>query len=64
VLVKGSMNDNDIYIVQRFNKLRMLIRDVFLHKRCSFKQLLARLATKPAFVFLLYVLLDDLRQFP
>jgi hypothetical protein len=64
MLLKGSMNDNDIYIIQRFNKLRMLIRDVFLHKRCSFEQLLARLATKPAFVFLLYVLLDSLRQFP
>ncbi len=64
MLLKGSMNDNDIYIFQRFNKLRMLIRDVFLHKRRSFEQLLARLATKPAFIFLLYVLLDDLRQFP
>lgn len=64
MLVKGSMNSNDVYIFQRFNKLRMLIRDVFLHKRCSFEQLLARLATKPAFVFLLYELLGDLRQFP
>ena len=58
------MNKYDVYIIQRFNKLRMLIRDVFLHKRCSFEQLLTCLTTKPAFVFLLYVLLDDLRQFP
>jgi hypothetical protein len=64
MLVKGSMNGNDVYIFQRFNKLRMLIRDVFLHKRCSFEQLLACLATKPAFIFLLYELLGDLRQFP
>lgn len=64
MLVKGSTNGYDIYIFQRFNKLRMLIRDVFLHKRCSFEQLLACLAAKPAFVFLLYVLLGDLRQFP
>jgi hypothetical protein len=64
MLVKGSKNDYDTYIFQRFNKLRMFIRDVFLHKRCSFEQLLARLATKPAFVLLLYTLLGGLRQFP
>jgi len=58
------MDGNDVHIFQRFNKLRMLIRDVLLDKRCSFEQLLACLATKPAFIFLLYVLLDDLRQFP
>ncbi len=55
------MNGNGIYIFQRFNKLRMLIRDVFLHKRCSLEQLLASLATKPAFVFLLYELLHYFR---
>ncbi len=42
----------------------MLIRDVFLHKRCSLEQLLASLATKLAFIFLLYVWLGNLRQFP
>jgi len=64
MLVEGMTNGNDVYIFQRFNKFRVLIRDVFLHKRCSFEQLLACLATKPAFIFLLYVLLGDLRQFP
>jgi len=52
-----------IYIIKRFDKLRMLIRDVFLHKRCGLEQLLASLATKLAFIFLLYVWLGDLRQF-
>lgn len=59
--VTGSMNSNAIYIIQRFNKLRVLIRDMFLHERCSLKQLLARLATKLALVFLFYVWLGDFR---
>jgi hypothetical protein len=42
----------------------MLIRDVFLHKRCSLEQLLASLAAKLAFIFLFYVWLGDFRQFP
>ncbi len=58
---KGSVNGNGIYIVQQFNKLRVLIRDMFLHKRCSLEQLLASLATEPAFIFLLYILLGDFR---
>jgi hypothetical protein len=52
-----------IYIIKRFDKLSVLIRDVFLHERCSLEQLLASFATKLAFIFLLYVWLGDLRQF-
>ena len=59
--VEGSMNSNVIYIIQRFNKLRVLIRDVFLHERCSLEQLLARLAAKLALVFLFYVWFGDFR---
>jgi hypothetical protein len=57
------MDGNAIYIIQQFNKLRMLIRDVFLHERCSLEQLLASLAAKLALVFLFYVWLGDFRQF-
>jgi hypothetical protein len=54
------MENNAIHIIQQFNELRMLIRDMFLHKRCSLEQLLASLATKLAFIFLFYVWLGDL----
>jgi hypothetical protein len=55
----GSMVHNTTYIIQQFNELRMLIRDVFLHKRCSLEQLLAGLTAKLAFIFLFYVWLGD-----
>lgn len=53
------MVHNTTYIIQQFNELRMLIRDVFLHKRCSLEQLLAGLTAKLAFIFLFYVWLGD-----
>lgn len=59
--VKCSRNSNVIYIIQRFNKLRVLIRNMFLHERRSLEQLLACLAAKLALVFLFYVWFGDFR---
>jgi hypothetical protein len=52
------------HIVKLLDKLRMLVRNMFLNERCRFEKLLASFTPEFALIFLLKVWFNSLGQFP